>query len=196
MATINIAQPQVTTAGGPYNSQPAIQGFLAASHIKEGDVVILNGNNTIQTAATNPAAALLGIAVHDSLETWGGSIQATPALNQVFGWSQVNTPLFPADPATTLIALFTSGGSIEINLASTVGWISGGTTQAVIGTNVGLTIDGPSGYWVVDPAQSNAIATITDRIEGPGFSSYGTGAGDIAARVVIKVHASATAFGA
>jgi hypothetical protein len=187
MSTINIARPNAVSPVDSTGQVPLLS-FTPASHILDGDVVILNaGANTIQTAAVNPAA-ILGIAAHDSLANYGGTLSpALAPLQNVFGESQIGSPLVSASPGQTLVATVNGPTLVEINLATTVGWVTGGATQASPGTLVGLTIDGATGYWVADPGQSNHIGEIQSLISGPGSSGSASGVGNLACRVRIRI---------
>lgn len=187
MATVNIAPPEAVSQAGS-TGQPPIRSFTASSTVLADAFVVLSGGN-IATATANVAANIAGIAIHNSSANYGGSEQTAPSLTNVFGYSQVNTPLVPATAGQTLVAILDGPVLVEINLSAVTGWISGGTYQANLGTAVGLGIDSTTGFFVADPNASNKVATVVEKIYGPGFGDTG----DLAARVRIQMYPAALA---
>jgi hypothetical protein len=192
MSTINIAPPNAVSPVGATGQVP-LRSFTAASHVLNGDFVTLTAGE-IATAGINPTA-VAGIAAHDSNANYGGTLSpALAPIQNVFGESQIGSPLVSASPGQTLVASLDAPNLCEINLATTVGWVTGGATQANIGTAVGLTIDGATGYWVADPGQTNKVAEIVAVVAGPGTSGSAgaSGAnGNLAVRVQIEFYQTA-----
>jgi hypothetical protein len=187
MATVNVAVPQVYMPAGT-TFQPPVQGYTPSAAILDGAICVLSGG-TIATATANVASGIVGVAIQNSVQNYGGSIQTTPALNGIFGYSQVNTPLVPADASLTKVAKVYSPALVEINLNITTGWVTGGAQQANIGSAVGLSIDPSTGFFVADPTQSNKVAEIVEAVDGPSFGA----AGDLAKRVRIQFYATVLA---
>ena len=173
-STIPYAAP-IAMVPGSIGSDPIIP-LTASSHVKEADVVALSGG-TISPAAANASGSIAGIAQNDSLAVYQ---QDDTGLQGVFGADNVGTGLLPANAGQTLV-LTLKGIPVQMNLSSTTGWISGGSQQANIGTQVGIAIDGTTGFYYADPTGSNKVAQVTEKIEGPGFG----GAGDLGARVLV-----------
>lgn len=186
MATVNIEAPAAVMPSGSTGQVPQIS-FTAASHVKDGDFVALSGGSIVPAAAN--AATVAGLASHDSLAQYAGLVSGTIGANDLtnaFGYSNNGSPLVPAQARQTLVSALNAPAIVEINLSVLTGWVSGGTYQANVGTQVGLAIDS-SGYFVADPNASNKVAIIIDKIEGPSFG----GVGDLAGRVQVRMIASA-----
>ena len=188
MATINIAAPAAVMPAGSTGQVP-MQSYTVSSHVNDGDFVVLSGG-LIATATANVASGIAGIASHDSNANYGGLAAVSPptvaGLQNVFGYGGIGNPIIPPNEGQTLVALLDAPALVEINLTTATGWVTGGTYQANIGTAVGLNIDSTTGYFVADPNESNKVATIVEKIYGPGFGNNG----DLAARVRIRMYST------
>jgi hypothetical protein len=185
----------------PGNVSPNTPSYTADSHCNEGDIVTLGGVTAgqIDPAVNNDGSnLLLGIVQMDSLAVY---TQLDAGYQGVFGATNVNTGLLPAAPGQTMVALFL-GNPVAINLTSTTGWVTGGTQQANIGTQVGLALVG--GIYLADPTASNKVAYIVQKyigattqiVNSASAQPYGPGGvGDLGARVYIKFLTSALAPG-
>ena len=194
MSTVNISVPQIYTPPGT-TGQPNITSYGTSSACLDGAIVVLSGG-LIAPATANVASGIAGIALQNSVQNYGGSIQTVPALDAVFGFSQVNTPLVPGDAALTLVGKLNSPFLLEINAASYVGWISGGTYNVNLGTAVGIAIDSTTGIYVIDPNQTNKVGVIVNGLQGPsagGFGSNGPATGTIAPRVTVQFYSTVLA---
>lgn len=189
MATINPAVPQVYMPAGSTGT-PLIRRYSAASHVTDGALVTLSSGQ-ISPAGANVASGILGFAIADSAANYGGSIQTPSTLDQWFGFSQVDTPLVPADASLTGVALVDAPAEVEMNLTATTGWVSGGSQQANIGTQIGIAIT--SGITLADPTASNKVAEIVELVSFPALGASATGVGDLGARVRVRFLASVLA---
>lgn len=190
--SIPIANVPASAVGASTLSLPA------SSHCNDGDIVALSAG-AVAPAGANPAGNLAGIAQHDSSAAFA---QTDTSLQGVFGYFQ-GPALIPADPGFLIIVTLGPPIIVEINLTSTTGWVTGGVQQADIGTQVGLAVDGATGYYLADPTASNKVAVITGKPqgvpdnEGPpnaqGATSKGF-AGDTGARVYISFFSNALAI--
>lgn len=125
----------------------------------DGDIVVLSSGG-IAPATANQAGNIVGVAQCASNSVWQGF--ATPNPTVVFGASNLNSGLFSAQPGQVPVIPLGPPNEVIGNLTATTGWVSGGTQQAGIGTQVGLAIDGTTGYYIFDPTASNLVATIQD----------------------------------
>ena len=194
MSTVNISLPQIYMPPGS-TGQPNITSYTASSACLDGAIVVLSAG-AIAPATANVSGGIAGVALQNSVQNYGVSSQTAPALNAVFGFSQVNTPLVPGDAGLCLVGKLNGPALLEINAAVTVGWVSGGTTQVTVGTAVGIAIDSTTGFYVVDPGQSNAVAVVVSGLQGPsagGFGTNGPASGTIAPRVLVQFYATALA---
>ena len=194
MSTVNISIPQIYAPPGT-TGQPNVTSYTASSPTLSGTIVVLSAG-TIAPATANVSANIAGISLQNSVQNYGGSEQTVPALDAVFGFSQVNTPLVPGDAGLCLVGKLNSPFLLEINAASYVGWISGGTYQVNLGTAIGIAIDSTTGIYVVDPNQSNKVGVIVSGLQGPsagGFGLNGPATGTIAPRVLVQFYAAALA---
>jgi len=184
---------------------PSLQVYPAHAHCNDGDVVTLGVNTAGQidpAVANDNSDKLLGVIQADSDAVYGGQGSAT-AINGEFGASPVNTGLLPAPADGPLVALFATPLSVTaINLATTTGWISGGTHQAAIGTRVGLGKDGTTGIYFADDQAGNKLGTIVAKVSGAtttinnGQTNQPVGpggVGDLAARVYVEWDAAVLA---
>ena len=177
MALIPIQSPIANVASGQMG--PPIFSARAYSHINDADIVQFHSTSgELETCSANVASGIIGIAQHDSNAVYD---QITTGLQAVFGSSQENTGLFPGTPGEVLVVTLGANIIVAINLSALTGWVSGGTYQAALGTAVGLGIDGTTGFFYADPNASNKVATVSQKIIGPGFG----GVGDLGARVYI-----------
>lgn len=185
------------------NVGPIINPFSeAAGHSSaDGDILLLNADGTVQTQVANAATGHLGIIQHASGAVFD---QIDTGLQGVFGTTNVNSGLLPADAGQVLVALVGGAAVVAINLSQATGWISGGSNQATKGTAVGINIDGPSGIFFADPNESNKVAVVLGLVGFPttqqSFNGAtlqpigGGGPGDLGARVYIKFNAAALAL--
>lgn len=151
--------PPLNTAGG----QPIFSAPIGGTHINDASFVQLAAGLIIP-AAVGANTNISGIIQHDSSAVWD---QQDTSLQGVFGVSQVGSGLFPATPAQALVATLGPPVLAIANLPATVGWISGGTTQATFGTPVGLNLDAVTGFYYFDPAQAR-VGTIAGVLTGDG----------------------------
>lgn len=192
-------QPPLAEVPGPFGA-PAVQPFTAHAHCNQWDIVTVGTVTAgqIDPAGDDPAGSIAGIAQMDSQAVFQ---QDDSGIQAVFGADNVNTGLLPAEPGQTLVVVFDPAIPVEINLSATTGWISGGSQQATIGTQVGLALDSTSGFYYADPTASNKVATVVQKAEGPTSTLTGAsnstigygGVGDLGARVFIKFLATALA---
>jgi hypothetical protein len=168
---------------------PTTVSLPASSHVNDADIVVLTAG-AIATATANVAGGIAGIAQHDSNAVFA---QIDTGLQGVFGFFQ-GAPLLPPDPGYVIVVPLGAPIIVEINLTATTGWVTGGTQQANIGTQVGLAIDGTTGFFLADPTASNKVAVITGKPQGvpAGLGGAGVpfpskgGVGDTGARVYVS----------
>lgn len=187
MAQIPVQMPVVQMPGSA--SSPTTVSLTASSHVNDGDIVVLSSGQ-IATATANVSGNIAGIAQHDSNANFGGGT----GINVTIGSTQVGTGLFPASPGQTIVVPLGSPAIVAINLTATTGWISGGTQQANIGTQVGLAIDGTTGFFLADPTASNKVATIVGIQDGVVLGGTESLAGNLGARVYVAFLSSALAI--
>lgn len=167
----------------------------------DGDILLLNNDGTVQSIGSNIATEFLGIIQHVSGAVWD---QIDTGIQGVFGTTQVNSGLLPADAGQVLVALFSGDAVVAINLSQAAGWITGGSEQVNKGSAVGITKDGTTGIYFADPAASNKVAVVLGLCGFPttqqSFNGAtlqpigGGGPGDLGARVYIKFNAAALAL--
>ena len=169
-------------------------GHSTTTIIQENDFIVL-ASGFANRAATNTASALFGLTEYSETEMWGGSTYAAFSRTGAFGVSSgIGTLLAPEPVQIKAVPLFDIPFDVSLRNDATVsvGWISGGTNQVVLGTQVGLYLDTVSNMFVVDPTQSNKVAVIYDKLYGPtnilpNGQYIGNGvAGDTGGRVRIK----------
>lgn len=135
-------------------------------------------------AATNASANILGLAQTASDANFfagtGGSILAGQNSSQL-GATNTVQPLVPSDAANLYVTGLGYGQYLEMNLINTQAF-----TPGLLQSTAGLTLDSTSGFFVVDPGQSNKIITIAEFRQGvyQGPTASGT-IGDLGARVVV-----------
>jgi hypothetical protein len=185
----NTYLPPLNTAGG----QPIFSATIGNQHINDASFVVL-GTAAPNVGAIIPAAVgansnIVGIIQHDSSAVWD---QQDPGLQGVFGFSLVNTGLFPAAPGQALVGTLGPPVLAEANLSANTGWISGGGNQATFGTPVGLNLDPTTGFYYFDPTQSR-IGVVSGVLTGDGNMILGVPyqptpiglTGTLGARVVV-----------
>lgn len=188
MATLTYDFPAIFIPEGvkspPVRKFTAGAGHTTTAIIKAADLVALSAG-VIARVATNASVGIAGYAIFGELDTFGGGSTATPYDAQLFGATQVNTALFPADPGQVAVnplqQIF-----LEISLSATTGWVSGGAQQSNIGTTGGVLLDAGTNIYVFDPTQSNKIMTIYSKPQGPTKGAVG----DLGARVVVSFSAA------
>lgn len=156
--------PPLNTAGG----QPIFSATIGGTHINDASFVKLVGGVIVPCVAGD-AANISGIIQHDSSSVWD---QTDTGIQGVFGVSQVNSGLFPSTPGQALVATLGPPVLAVANLSNSVGWISGGTTQANLGTPVGLNLDATTGFYFFDPAQAR-VGLIAGILTGDGNMMLG-----------------------
>lgn len=180
--TINYQPPFVNEI--PTTASPTWAYFPAASHVNAWDIVTLSAGQ-IATSGNNPANGLAGIATADSNAVLA---QNDTDIQGVFGVTQYGN-LMPASPGYVGIIPFGigSGVIVEMNLAATTGWVSGGTTQANFGTGVGIAKDATTGFFYADPGLGNIVAHVVGKAYGVNKGVNG----DLAARVFVAFDVAA-----
>lgn len=160
--TISLQIPIVEVPG--IHGSPSYPSFNATSEVSDGAIVRLGSVTAgeITAAAANDDTLLLGIVQGDSSAVYQ---QLDTGIQGVFGADNVNTGLLPASAGQIPVALFLNN-PVAINLPVTTGWITGGTHQANVGTEVGINIDGATGIYYADDQQSNKVAFITGLAAG------------------------------
>lgn len=139
--------------------------------------------------ATNLSGSILGLADSMSDETYfdgyGGSFTAGRAGSRL-GSTNTIAPLTPTEAPLLYVVGLGNGQRVELNLVNTTAW-----SPYLLGTTAGLALDSSTGFFVVDPGQSNKIVTIVDQRPGVyiGPTASGT-AGDLGARVVVEFSSS------
>jgi hypothetical protein len=186
--TYTAQTPIVQSQAGQTGVVP-LRSFSASATCLDGALVVLAGG-LIAPAAANVAAGIAGVAAHDSRANYGGeaNIGAYSPIDAL-GISQVGT-LLPLSPGQTLVAQILPDDLVIGNLTATTGWVTGGAQQANIGTQVGIAIDGTTGFYVFDPTASNKVGVITTKPNGP-FASVGNDAGNLGASVGVTFFGAA-----
>ena len=189
MATIAY-QPIRLLNVGPNAEGDAIIGYfpLAGGQTPiEGDLLTISGGN-ISKAAAN-AAALAGMALFASSQIYHAFSNAGSGLN--FAADQTGTALVPAINQYIGVVQFDNSMEVEISLNQA-------TTLAttLVGTQVGIGLDGTTGFFFADPSAGNKVAVIQKVSGGPDAPSGRLGLsngvlGDSGGRVVIQFIASA-----
>ena len=181
MAVIPYGAPIANVASGQMGPPIFSARCYSSNTIADADFVQIDGSHAgyIDTCAADVASGIIGIAQHGSSAVYD---QIATGIQGVFGSSQENTNLFPGTPGEILVVTLGANIIVAINLPATTGWVSGGTHQANLGTEVGLNIDGTTGFFYADDQEANKVAYISQKIIGPGQG----GVGDLGARVYIS----------
>lgn len=183
----------VVEVPGPTGS-PAFPSFNTDANgpIPDGYIVALGSVTAglISSVAPGADALLLGVIQGDSQAVYQ---QEDTSIQGVFGADNVATGLLPASAGQIPVALFQKN-PVAINLPQTTGWITGGTHQANVGTEVGINFNATYGVYYADDQESNKVAYITGLVAGSanfinnGQTVQWTGAGsegDLGVRVYI-----------
>lgn len=187
--TYSVSKPTLFFAGG-YNSVPNIQAYPFSAHCNDSDILVL-ASGQVAPAAANVAGAIIGLAESDSSLNYAGQNPANAYdYTQSLGYSQVGS-ILPASPGQLLVAQFDFNTFLEINLPASVQWNNGGGTPN-LGTQVGIAIDGTTGFYTVDPAASNKVAFIVARVQD-AMAQPVSDVGNFAVRVRVQFIASTLA---
>jgi hypothetical protein len=189
MAVIPLQLPTIAPGNAPdgavvTNHLPMVAGQTS----NKGDVLILSAG-AAQSAATNPASALLGLALHDSLAVFaaGGpgsnaaSKEATPFGKFTSGFDEsvvTDIHFLPFDGAAEVVFSFDPA----VTLA-----------QSIVGSQVGIVKDATTGIYYVSTAGTNKVAVIRE-IKQPAALGYGVIGTDTGGRVVVAFLDSALAI--
>lgn len=182
MATITYQPPFVNEL--PSTPVPTWAYFPASSHCNAWDIAVLSAGQ-IAPSGNNPASGLAGLVTADSNAVLS---QIDTDVQGVFGLTQFNN-LMPATPGQVGIIPFGIGSGVilEMNLAATNGWVTGGTTQANFGSGVGIAKDATTGFYYADASLSNVVAHIVGKAYGVNKGVNG----DLAARVFVAFDVAA-----
>jgi hypothetical protein len=123
----------------------------------------LTNSTGVAGAATNASGSLVGIANTDSNEIFfsgtGGSI--TVGNQSLLGATSSVPPLLPLDVQLLYVTKLTGGSVWEFSLRNTIIW-----SPTLIGSAVGIYLDPTTGFYTMDTAQSNKVATIISDVWG------------------------------
>lgn len=144
----------------------------------------LTNNAGASQAATNASANILGLADSMSTETYwdgpGGSLAGSPGSR--LGAGQQIAPLTPTEAPLLYVVGLGNGQRIEMNLVNTTA-----LSPYLVGTTAGIVLDSTTGFFVVDPGQTNKIVTVVDIRQGAYIGPAASGTtGDLGARVVVE----------
>ncbi len=144
----------------------------------------LTNNIGWNRAATNPSSGIVGLALNASNENFfdgsGGSFNVGPGSR--LGANTGIPPLAPFEAQGFYVAGLGQGQLLEMNLINTTAWY-----PSLLGTTAGLALDATTGFFIVDPGQTNKIITITDKRDGVyiGPTAQG-GTGDLGVRIIVQ----------
>ena len=173
-------------------------GHSGTTIINPWDLVVFSSPG-INRCVTN-SASLSGFTVYGEqgiYGPYGGNPSTTgspwPWAQTVFGYtSNPGAGVLPDDSIQIAVDSLTGNILLEMSLTNTTGWISGGTQQATINTQVGLFLDPTTNIFVADQTQTNKVAVIRQKAEGPytllpSGQYLGKGfPGDLGARVLVS----------
>lgn len=141
----------------PSKSAPVV----SAQTINDGDVLILSSGN-VESSGNNPSGSLVGLALHASGAVFAAgaagssnSKYSTPFGAFVSGFNLAETTnmhYVPFDGNTEFVFSLATGSDFA---------------QSLRGTQVGIVKDNTTGFYYVDPSQSNKVATIVDVVFDP-----------------------------
>jgi hypothetical protein len=195
MPQVNVVAAGAPAAATSYNYYV---GLFPQTEVKQnGAIVTLGTATTVPNPLTNTAginqavtnqAIIYGLAVNSSLATYYSGTGGSFAVNEhsLFGATTSQPPMNPAEVYMGYVIKLFPYLPVEISLINTVAW-----SQMLVGTQVGLTLDAATGWFVADPTQSNKVATIVQSSDGD-FRTLGQ-AGDYGKRVLINFLQSAVA---
>ena len=196
MAAYSYAEPAIYMPGG--FKEPDVQPFAAtpAAGIKRGDIVtIAAGLLTRPTGAVGTGIAtsgIVGLTEMDQTAIYyvgiGGSAAiATPsaANSALFGATTAGTALQPGlEFQGTKVVLAHNGQQFEFSLNSAVTWAT-----SLIGTQVGIALDGTSNLYIADTTATNKVGVIVGEVDGPNKGAVG----DTGKRIIVALLASVLA---
>lgn len=189
--TIAYQAPRLLNSGPSAMDDPIINKYPFTGTLVEGDILFLSAG-VLNKASANQAS-IAGMAMAGSGQVYHAA--SNPGVGLNFAQDQTGTALVPGTEQNLGLVQFDDGIRLEINLIQS-------TTLAasLVGTQVGLGYDATSGFFFVDPGQTNKIAYITQIPGGPdmpfvgsttrGFLANGQ-IGDSGGRVVVAFLASA-----
>lgn len=195
MPTVNVAAAGAPAAATSYNYYVGL--FPQTEAKQNGAIVALGTPTTVPNPLTNTAginqaasnvAVVYGLAVNSSLATYYSGTGGSFAVNEhsLFGATTSQPPMNPAEVYMGYVIKLFPYLPVEISLVNSVAW-----SQLLVGTQVGLTLDATTGWFVADPTQSNKVATIVQSADGD-FRTLGQ-TGDYGKRVLINFLTSAVA---
>jgi hypothetical protein len=179
MAAWGYMPPASTLPGSQRTLDSMTLPFTGSNAID--DILILS-SGVLAKAATN--AAITTIA-GQALKASGAIYASTsPGIGTLFGASTVGTVLTPGLPLQMDFSPWYQGIFIQLSLVQAIAATSPGT-------QVGLLLDGTTGYFVADTSQGNKIGTIVNPVIQP---SQPWAISDTGVRVIVQINA-ATAIG-
>jgi hypothetical protein len=132
----------------------------------------------INRSVTNPAGALVGMALNSSMADFysgtGGSFQVNE--NSLFGATNAQNPLEPNETFLQYVVKFQNSQVIEMSFAQA--W-----SPQYLGTTTGIALDPVTGFFVASGASSNKLLTIFGAADG--VPSIQGGNGDIGKRILV-----------
>jgi hypothetical protein len=145
----------------------------------KGDVLILT-SGTVESTASNPSGALVGLALHDSGAVFAAgaagsnasSKYVTPFGKFTSGYNEgevTDMHFLPFDADTEVV--------FSLDTAITL-------AQSLVGTQVGIDKDGTTGIYYVSTTPSNKVAVIR-KIVQPSALGYGVIGTDTGGRVIV-----------
>lgn len=184
-ATIALRYPSLFQ-GADFNgsievlSRPVVGGQT----VKDDDVLILSGGD-VESAATNPASALAGLALHASGNVFAGGAAGASVAKGASPFGAFTSGFNDPEVTNMHFVPFHNGNQFEFSLATTVA-----LADTLVGSQVGLVKDA-SGIYCVDTAGTNKVATIVQIVRGPNNGVVGT---DNGGRVIVDFIASTLAL--
>jgi hypothetical protein len=145
----------------------------------------LTNSTGANRGATNLSGSIIGLADSMSDETYfdgiGGSFTAGRASSRLGATNSV-APLTPTEAPMLYVVGLGFGQLVEMNLNQNTAW-----SPMLLNTQVGLTLDATTGFFTVDPTQSNKVAVIVDQRPGVYIGPTASGSsGDIGTRVIVE----------
>jgi hypothetical protein len=123
----------------------------------------LTNSYGVGPAATNVSSGIYGLANTDSNEIFfsgtGGAI--TVGNQSLMGATNSLPPLLPFDTQGLYVTKLSGGTILEMSMRQTTYW-----SPTYEGTTAGIYLDSTTGFYTVDPSQSNKVLTIIGSADG------------------------------
>ena len=188
MAVIPLQLPAIAPNQSPGgNIETDALPIASDQTVYAGDVLILT-DGTVESAATNPSSALIGLADHASGAVYAGGAPDSTVSKYDTPFGAFTSGFNETDVTNMHFVRFNTEVEVIFSLNT-----SEDLAQTLVGSEVGIVKDSTTGIYYVSTAGSNKVAVITGILQ-PSALGYGVIGTDTGGRVTVRFIESALVY--